>query len=303
MSEIENHLKEARPNLSSGSLRTYVSIIKNLAKQMKQEFNTPKDVVKHYKEIIAHLKEVAPRLRKTRLAGLVVFISKTDGNETAIEKFRELMMDDKKEAEEEVKEQKLSDRQREGWMTWDEVEGKYNELKRDVAHLWKKPSLDKREFQKLQLFVLLSLITLIPPRRSLDWTAFKLKDVDEEKDNHLTYEKRKPVFVFVTYKTRKTNGVQREPIPPALHAVMKQWMKVNPHAHLLMNYNQTAGMNQTQLTQLLHGFFGKPVSTSLLRHIYLTGKYGNIPALKEMEKTAEAMGHSVSEALQYVKKE
>ena len=84
---------------------------------------------------------------------------------------------------------------------------------------------------------------------------------------------------------------------------MKQWMKVNPHAHLLMNYNQTAGMNQTQLTQLLHGFFGKPVSTSLLRHIYLTGKYGNIPALKEMEKTAEAMGHSVSEALQYVKKE
>ena len=141
--------------------------------ELKQEFNTPKDVVKHYKEIIAHLKEVAPRLRKTRLAGLVVFISKTDGNETAIEKFRELMMDDKKEAEEEVKEQKLSDRQREGWMTWDEVEGKYNELKRDVAHLWKKPSLDKREFQKLQLFVLLSLITLIPPRRSLDWTSWR----------------------------------------------------------------------------------------------------------------------------------
>lgn len=303
MSEIENHLKEARPNLSSGSLRTYVSIIKNLGKQMKQEFNSPKDVIKHYKDVIAHLKDVAPKVRKTRLAGLVVFISKTDGNETAIEKFRELMMDDKKTADEEVKEQKLSDRQREGWMTWDEVMGKYEELKRDVAHLWKKASLDKREFQKLQLFVLLSLITLIPPRRSLDWTAFKLKDVDAEKDNHMTYEKRKPVFVFNTYKTRKTNGVQKEAIPPALHAIMKQWMKVNPHAHLLMNYNQTAGMNQTQVTQMLHGFFGKPVSTSLLRHIYLTGKYGNIPALKEMEKTAEAMGHSLQESLQYVKKE
>ena len=62
-------------------------------------------------------------------------------------------------------------------------------------------------------------------------------------------------------------------------------------------------MNQTQVTQMLHGFFGKPVSTSLLRHIYLTGKYGNIPALKEMEKTAEAMGHSLQESLQYVKKE
>ena len=303
MTSIENHIKEARPNLSSGSLRTYVSIIKNLGKQMDKDLSNPTDVIKNYKDILNHLKGVAPKVRKTRLAGLVVYISKVDNNDTAIKDFRSMMMDDKDKADDETKEQKLTDRQREGWITWEEVLQKYEELKKDVAHLWKKATLDKREFQKLQLFVLMSLITLIPPRRSLDWTAFKLKDVNEEKDNYLVVEKRKPFIVFNTYKTRKTNGVQKEAIPTQLHSILKQWAKVNPHSHLLMNYNQTSPINQTQLTQLLHGFFGKPISTSLLRHIYLTSKYGDIPALKEMEKTAESMGHSVSEALQYVKKE
>lgn len=40
-----------------------------------------------------------------------------------------------------------------------------------------------------------------------------------------------------------------------------------------------------------------------MRHIFLTEKYGDIPAIKEMEKTAHDMGHSVSQAMQYVKKD
>jgi hypothetical protein len=39
----------------------------------------------------------------------------------------------------------------------------------------------------------------------------------------------------------------------------------------------------------------------MLRHIYLTDKYKDIPALKELKKTAAEMSHSVSEALEYVK--
>jgi hypothetical protein len=40
----------------------------------------------------------------------------------------------------------------------------------------------------------------------------------------------------------------------------------------------------------------------MLRHIYLTDKYKDVPALAEMEKTAENMGHELSMALKYVKK-
>jgi len=67
-----------------------------------------------------------------------------------------------------------------------------------------------------------------------------------------------------------------------------------------MNSKQTGKINATQLTNLLYGFFDKPVSTSLLRHIYLSHKYGNIN-LKEMKEDAEKMGHSVAEQMKYVK--
>jgi hypothetical protein len=81
-------------------------------------------------------------------------------------------------------------------------------------------------------------------------------------------------------------------------------MVLNPHEWLLMNYGQLGGISPTQLTQLLYGFFGKNISTSMIRQIFLSSKYKAIPALKELEETAEAMGHSVGEALKsYVKHE
>jgi hypothetical protein len=40
----------------------------------------------------------------------------------------------------------------------------------------------------------------------------------------------------------------------------------------------------------------------MLRHIYLTDKYKDIPAINELKQTASDMSHSVAEALEYVKK-
>lgn len=304
MSTVEQILKKNRPNLSQGSIRTYTSIIKNLGKEMKQDFSEPQFILKHHKEILEHLENTPPKLRKTRLASLVVFLSKEEKAEDVLKKFRELMADDRKVAEDESKEQKLTDRQKQGWVDWDFVLQKYEELKKEVTPLLKQSSLDKKQFNRVQIFVLLSCLILIPPRRSLDWTSFKIRNVDKEKDNHLELIKKKPYFIFNTYKTVSKYGQQKELIPNNLHQIIKSWIKLNPNDYLLMNYNQSKSISPTQLTHLLHGFFDKPISTSLLRHIYLTHKYGNLPAIKEMEATASSMGHSLNEALTtYVKKE
>ncbi|MFN9957216.1 MAG: hypothetical protein ACK55I_29280, partial [bacterium] len=45
--------------------------------------------------------------------------------------------------------------------------------------------------------------------------------------------------------------------------------------------------NVNGITRVLNRIFGKKVGSSLLRHIYLTGKYGKI--LEEQKKDAEAM--------------
>lgn len=292
--------KKNRPDLSLGSLRTYTSIVNNLAKQMSIKIEKPDDVIKHYKEIEKHLTDVPPKNRKTRLSALVVFIDKEPHATDAVECFRRQMTDDGKKADEEADEQKLTDRQKEGMMEYDDIMKMYRTLEQEVSPLMKRTSIDKKQFVKVQMYVLLSCLLLIPPRRSLDYTEFKLREIDPEKDNFMKTEKRKPYFVFNQFKTANKYKQQKEEIPSKLKSIINAWEKLNPHDWLLMNSKQTGKINATQLTNLLYGFFNKPVSTSLLRHIYLSHKYGGIN-LKEMKEDAEKMGHSVAEQMKYVK--
>ena len=298
---ISETFKTVRPNLSEGSLKTYTSIIINVGKQMEKDYSDPEAVLTDYEAILTHFQPLKPSIRKTKLACLIVFISKTEGNEEATEAFRKLMMEDKSEAVDEEKKQELTPRQEEGWMSWDEVLERYASLEKEAVKLFKKLSLDKEEFHRLQLYVLLSCLVLLPVRRSLDWVSFKLRNVNEEEDNFLTYDKRKPTLVFNDYKTKRTYGQQRLPIDTKLANILTKWMEKNPNDSLLMNYHQKGNINATQLTQLLHGFFGKPISTSLLRHIYLTHLHKGTPAIKEMAQTATNMAHSIPQQLDYVK--
>lgn len=291
-----------RPNLSTGSLRTYTSILKNLAKQTGLTLDTPDDVIEHHKKIIEHLADVAGNVRKTRLSALIVFIEKTKGSEKIVESFRKQMMDDCKDYDTQINKQEMTERQKEGYIPFAEVMGKYHALEKEVIPIMKKDTLDKKEFARVQLYVLLSCLLLIEPRRSMDYTEFKIRNTDATKDNFLKTEKRKPYFVFNTYKTSKKYKQQVIEIPAKLHKIMKRWMELNPHDWLLMNTRMENKITQTQLTSILYSFFEKPISTSMLRHIFLTDKYKNVPALADMKETADHMGHDLTMALKYVKK-
>jgi hypothetical protein len=300
---MEKVLLANRPSLSVGSLRTYTSIIKNLSKQIGMPLENPEDVIDNHKKIVDHLREVPGKVRKTRLAALIVFIEKAKGADKVVDAFRKTMVDDCKDYEKELNKQEMTERQKEGYIPLSEVMQKYHALEKEVVPIMKKESLDKREFARVQLYVLLSCLLLIEPRRSLDYTEFKLRNIDETKDNYMKNEKRKPYFHFNQYKTVKKYGKQSLDIPAKLYKIVKRWSELNPHEWLLMNSRQENKITPTQLTCMLYSFFEKPISTSMLRHIYLTDMYKNVPALADMQETATNMGHDLTMALKYVKKE
>ena len=291
-----------RPKLSPGSLRTYMSILTNLEKQTALPLKTPEEVIEYHKEIIDHLKDVPGNVRKTRLSALVVFIENAKGADKVLKAFRDQMANDSKAQKTQADKQEMTERQKEGYIPLSEVMEKYHELEKEVLPLMKKDALDAREFVRVQLYVLLSCLLLIDPRRSLDYTEFKIRKVDETKDNFMKMEKRKPSFVFNQYKTARKNGQDTVEIPAKLHKIVKRWTELNPHDYLLMNTKQSNKISPTQVTQFLHCFFGKPISTSLIRHIFLMDKYKGMPALEDMKKTAENMGHDLGTALTYVLK-
>jgi hypothetical protein len=304
MATIEETLRANRPNLSANSIRTYKSIISNFGKQMGIKIETPEDVITHHRAIMDHMKNLTAGGIKTRLSALIVFIEKeAEQAKEALERFGEMMKTKMKQVNEEADEQKMTDKQKKAMIPWEDVLKKYHDLEKEVEPLLEQDDLSKEQFARFQMYVLLSCMVLVEPRRSLDWTEFKLRNVDETKDNFLRVVKRKPFLVFNTYKTAKEHGQQIIPCPPKLYKILKgEWFLKNEHDWLLMNSTQKNKINSTQFMKLLYGFFGSNVSTNILRHSFLNKKYKDVPSIKEMKKTATAMGHSVKQALQYVVK-
>ena len=80
---------------------------------------------------------------------------------------------------------------------------------------------------------------------------------------------------------------------------VRQWLYVSPNPEYILvnvkNGEPMSSLNITQtLTRIFKTHFNKNVSTTLLRHIVLTEKFGK--QLQEMEQMADVMGHNISTA-------
>lgn len=126
----------------------------------------------------------------------------------------------------------------------------------------------------------------------------KLRGVDKTKDNYMSAYK----FVFNQYKTAGTYGQQTVEIPRKLHSIITRWSKKHDNPYLLFDRNDNP-LTQPKLTLKLNGIFGKRLSVSLLRHIFITDKLKDVPKLTELKEMAEGMGHSLESQMQYRKLE
>ena len=70
--------------------------------------------------------------------------------------------------------------------------------------------------------------------------------------------------------------------------LLKKWLKVNPSDYVLISSNNKP-LSSSQITRMLNDVFGKKVSVNMLRHIYLTNYYKDVPPIKDMEKIAGKM--------------
>lgn len=294
-------IKENRPNLSMTSIKTYCSNIVSIAKKINSEISNEKDVIDNADKIYEYLKTKPSATRKTLLASLIVFLDSVENKDTdLIDKFRKIMLSDIDEVNKENIEQKLNKKQKEAWMDWNEVLDIYNQLELSVKGLWNKSELKKSEFLKLQNYVLLSCLVLISPRRSLDFVNFKLRNIDKNEDNYMSGND----FIFNSFKTAKSAGQQKVRIPTKLKTIINKWKRINENDYLLVNTRLDNKIDSTQLTNMLNNIFGKNISTSMLRHIYLSHEFKNMPRIKELQSIASDMGTSAEMVMNnYIKKD
>ena len=285
---IEEKIKHNRPNLSISSVRTYVSILFNLNKKMDGK----KDIEwfsKEHEEIMKYLEQTNDQTKKTTLSSLFVL--------TDLKEYQTVMSIIMKKVNDQYKNQTMNEKQKENWISVQEIKDKYNLLLTDAKlMLDKKKLLNEKIIMEFLLMSVLSGVKM-PPRRSLDYSEMKIRNYDPKVDNY--YNKNK--FYFNKYKTVKTYGEQIVEVPKEFNLLLKKWIKINPHNYMLFSTNGNK-LSCPQITIMLNKIFKKKVSTSMLRHIYLSNVYKDVPKLDKMEELANEMGHSVSTAMEYIKR-
>jgi hypothetical protein len=294
MADLKETIHSKRPSLSQSSITTYNSILKNLYKNVFGSGDIDLKKFDDTERILGHLKDLPANKRKTILSALVII--------TDDKKYRDLMLDDIKTYSHEIGKQEKTEEQKENWVGGAEVKSLWETLKRNADLLYKKATLTQADLQQIQSYIILSLLggIFIAPRRSKDYTDFKIKDIDKTKDNYLD----KATLVFNSYKTAKCYGEQKVVIPPTLKLLLSKWIKRNPTSWLLFDSNGNQ-LSSVKLNQRLNKLFdGKKVGVNMLRHSYLTDKYADtISQNKNIANDMTNMGSSTNMLKTYVKED
>ena len=290
---LKEELKSKRKTLSESSLTTYSSILKNLYKKVFGEGQIKLDNFDKTKEIIEYIKDVPPNKRKSILSALVVLTDNED--------YRKLMLGDINKYNSFIKTQQKTDTQEANWIEKEKIKEVFDKLEKDAKQIYKKQSLTMNDLQSIQEYIIVALLggLFIPPRRLLDYTEFRVKNI--KKDEHNYYNRGS--LYFNHYKTSKHYGEQSVKVPKILQAILMKWIKINPNEYLLFDVNGNK-LNSVKLNQRLNKIFNGKISVNNLRHTYLSDRFGDtIEKNKQIANTMEQMGSSSSQLEVYVKKD
>ena len=266
--------------------------------------------LKNTADVEKRLAEFAPATQRGYVSAIVSSLSPSKDKPTykkVYQHYYDLMMKGSKEARENKTEGKTK-KQEDNWTEWSEVQKIKEALKTECAKFSAHKHISPAEYDCLLKYVVLSLYTDIQPRRNQDYMdmyVVKKWSDDLPKDrNYLDNSKTPTQFVFNKYKTAKKYGEQKVDIPNTeeapLGSAIQMYFKHHPllnaktkEAKFLVAHDGSPLSSVNAITRVLNKIFGKKIGSSMLRHIYITGKYGDLKS--EMAKDADAMGHSVKE--------
>lgn len=226
------------------------------------------------------------------------------------DQYFQMMMDKNKELKGEEKENVKSETQEKNWMDWKEVEEKYNELEKKVNAFKDQKEINEHQYNTLLQYVVLSLYTLLSPRRNEYQYMSVVNTVPANgTDNYLDVAKKQ--MVFNRFKTSKKEGSITIDVPEQLQQVISKYLKFHPlikgkitkklQPTPFLVYHDGSPLDKVNsITRILNKIFGKKVGSSMLRHSFLSSKYGDVQ--EEMKKDSEAMSHSLSQQKDYIKK-
>lgn len=295
-------------NVKESSLKAYLL---NLNKILKLEgleatVSNLNKTLEDSEEVMNILKDKKASTIRNYLASIVVYLSLGEKNSELVKTYRELMDKYQKENNEGLANNQKSESQKKNWASLKELQDIVKSYKKELDRTGalKKDKLSKKDFDTLQKYVVGSLYIgdpENPPIRN-DYIMNiiyksqydELKEEEKKKLNYLVIVNRSNKFFSLgEYKTSKKFGIQEIKVGKILNRILNIWLKYNESPYLILN-SKGEKITPNSLTKLLTKIFeptGKNISSSMLRHIFITEKFP--PQTEEKIELANSMLHSV----------
>jgi hypothetical protein len=295
-------------NLSEGSIKLYIRNLEKLNDGNLQSFKFLNNVEK----IIEKISKYKPNTQRGILISIVSVLGCCPEDKKLMKtrkKYYDLMNNKNTEIKENATDEP-TDEQKDNWISWEDVKKKFEELKSEVDKFKDNKRINEKEYDILLCYMLLALYIYNQPRRNKDYQFMnvvkKYNDSLDDDINYLSMEDNR--FIFNNYKTSKKYGKQILDINNDLQGCINIYLKFHPKIlgkitkktnvpFLVIDGHPLVQTNS--VTKILNKIFGKKISSSALRHIFLSDKYKDVA--KEMKEDAEAMAHSVGQQKEYIK--
>lgn len=294
---MEEYLAKLKEKVSANSYTQYARIYKLLGLKTGKELEDEP-------LIWAKIEDKSANTRKNYLASIVKLLRmmpESEANTKLIAAYSKRM---NTEIENTKPSNHYNEKQKANLMTMAEIDN----IRDTMLNGIKPADFAKRiNYDTLLDHMILSLYTMQPPRRNEFFDMLLAKSPSDVDDTHnwLLWTPKKKEFIFQRYKTAKTYGSERIAVTKPLAEVIKNYLKYRDVIALpdnnafLVKYGNQNFDNSNDITRRLNRTLGKNIGASMLRHIYLSEKYGSV--IKMMEKDAAALGHSTEQQREYIK--
>jgi len=296
MNEVKEKLSQWNPRLKETTLNQYADKLRKIRQDVKEDsfdfFLNADEMVKYMEE-----KHSNESTRKAYLNVIISYMIATNMDESKIDiyrKPRDILNDN-------YMNQQLSgelvESQKKKFVSMDIVNQLIDKMEIDLPNE-PKSTMEQNLWKSHLIF---KTHTILPLRNEVGtlivMSPSKLKLKTDEyikKNNFLMVGKAGKInsIVLNDYKTDHLYDTKTIPFPESLNKVYKRYMKKFGIKTGMPLINWTRAQQSSNLTNISRRYINVPLSSQMLRHIYLTDKYGKVKL--EMEADANVSGHSAN---------
>jgi hypothetical protein len=312
MDELQNRFKSR--GIRESTAKIYITYLNRISSEINGKLYNSNEFLKDSDKIIIYLNTQTISIQKNMVSAIMVAITKSklhplNGFAEAYDVYNSYLKGLYSATA--IPQGQKNLKECNNWVEWGDilkiVSIKAKIIKSMGLNSSSKAPINKANFELLQQYVILSIYTMLPPKRleygdmliigEIDYN--KLTDIQKQQKAYLVvFSKVKKYFTFGKDTQKSYHSIhfyEKIDIPKNLNSVLNIWLNYNHSKYLLLNESGDI-LTRNGLTRALLRIFepyGKSISSQMLRKIFLSNE--NRDLFERQAKEAEIsrkMNHS-----------